>query len=801
MEQAGANLMTGERTVRIRPQTAPRGEAKADGEITRTIQVAEQALDDAERRRTSKRKPAPTAERAVPVSGYLQLVLVAVTSATTCLLYLRYFSGADFAISMIIAAAGAAVVTGVAKLLRWRALVTIAAYVLGFVLIAIFTVFHSTLRYGIPTLSTFSGLGNGLLFGWARMLSVSPPADPAGDLVLTPVLITWIAAAVSATTTLRTRALLAPVLPPLLAFGAGLVLTAGRPTGGMVPVVAMLIASLLLVLVRADMSDPVTQIANSRALWGRFALGVPVILVAVIAGIAGMHYLPIATGHNRFDLRDVVPVNLTIDDTISPLATLKSQLRAPVHDMFTARLGGDNKGIDRIRTAALDDYDGALWTSRDRFLLAGRKLPAGDALVNPRQVSMAVTIGGLPGPYLPEVGAPIQINGPRVGFSRNSATLATDAPALAGLHYDLVAEVGRRDGLDKAVPSGADTGRDTALPPGLPPEIQAKGAELAGAVAGPYAKLLAIQNYLQQLPYSIDARPGHSYDALRRLFSSNPADQAAYAEQFASAFTVLARSQGFPARVAVGYLLNPAHRKSDTYTITSADAHAWSEVNFAGYGWVAFEPTDPRRHSAIAARPPDTQPAGKTPNDQLNENAKASQVSVDPNLPKLAGSKLTALDWALFVLIGLSILIAVTPIAVATEKFRRRRARRSGSRVARITGAWQETTDRLVENGVPVTASSTAAEVAWQAQQQLGDSAGAVAVLAPLVTSALYSPVEPEEMTVAEAWSLDARLRRELRQKHGPLSTLRAWLDPRPLFIRWRDDRRRQRALDKLTRG
>src|SRR5439155_21015223 len=91
---------------------------------------------------------------------------------------------------------------------------------------------------------------------------------------------------------------------------------------------------------------------------------------------------------------------------------------------------------------------------------------------------------------------------------------------------------------------------------------------------------------------SLDTRPGHSYDALRRLFGANPQDRVGYAEQYASAFAVLARSQGFPTRVAVGYLLRARELRGDTYTVTTADAHAWPEVAIAGYGWVAFEPTD-----------------------------------------------------------------------------------------------------------------------------------------------------------------------------------------------------------------
>jgi hypothetical protein len=162
---------------------------------------------------------------------------------------------------------------------------------------------------------------------------------------------------------------------------------------------------------------------------------------------------------------------------------------------------------------------------------------------------------------------------------------------------------------------------------------------------------------------------------------------------------------------------------------------------------------------------------------------------------------MSVLDWALWVLIGLCILVGLTPFAVAGEKFRRRQQRRSGSRSARIIGAWQQMLDRLLENGVPVTANLTANEVAHHAQHRFGDGAGAVAGLAPLVTKTIFSQDEPEESSVKEAWALDARLRRELRGIRSPFAIIRGWLDPRPLFARRRDERRRRRELEKLTRG
>jgi hypothetical protein len=794
----------------IRPQSAPAGPASAGGNVTQTVGQTQQALNNAKpprvkgkKRRSSQHIPQGGRVR-VGLVLYSQLVLAGVAAGTSSLTYLRYFSDLGFLISTLIAAAAGVLVGAVAAVRRWSVLTTVGVAVLGFVLVGVFAVGRATLSHGIPTWTTVKSLASGLLSGWSRMLSVNLPADPSGDLEFTPALLTWTAAVVSATLVLRTKSLLAPILPLVLAFAAALPFTAPRPVGGMVLVGVLLAEVLLLTLVRAGGTDPLARTVNTRAALGRLLFGLPVVAVAVAAGLAGMRFVPLADGDNRFDLRAAIPPPLDINDQISPLSTVKSQLRKPGNDLFTVRLGGDTEGIDRVRTVAYDAFDGAMWSTRDTFLLSGRTLPQDESLVDPRRVTMNVTIGALSGPYLPEIGAPVSVTGvPRFGYSKDSGTLATDQPGLSGWNYDLVAEVGRKAGLAKSVPYVAPGSDWDRLPddPRLPAEIAAKGTELAGNVAEPYAKLLAIQKYMQSYPYNLDARPGHSYDALRRLFGPNLSDQVGYAEQFASAFVVLARSQGFPARVAVGYLLNKDHKQGDTFQVKSGDAHAWAEVNLAGYGWVAFEPTDPQRHTASAPKQPETETQADNSNKQQQDST-ASQPAEDPNLPKLAGGELTVLDWALFVLIGLGALVVLTPIAVAGEKFRRRRIRRSGSRAARIVGAWDQVTDRLIEHGVAVTASSTTTEVTEQARERIGEGGtGSLAVLAPIVTSAMYNPAEPEDTAVQEAWQLEAQLRRELRKARSPFVTVRAWLDPRPLYARWRDERRRRREMDRLTRG
>ena len=54
---------------------------------------------------------------------------------------------------------------------------------------------------------------------------------------------------------------------------------------------------------------------------------------------------------------------------------------------------------------------------------------------------------------------------------------------------------------------------------------------------------------------------------------------------------VMLRSQGVPARVASGFAMGTYNADIKAYQVATGDAHAWVEVYFPGYGWVAFDPT------------------------------------------------------------------------------------------------------------------------------------------------------------------------------------------------------------------
>jgi len=65
-----------------------------------------------------------------------------------------------------------------------------------------------------------------------------------------------------------------------------------------------------------------------------------------------------------------------------------------------------------------------------------------------------------------------------------------------------------------------------------------------------------------------------------------------FCEHYASAFAILMRAAGVPARVVNGYLGDNFNPTGDFYTIRQSDAHAWTEVWLAGQGWIRVDPVE-----------------------------------------------------------------------------------------------------------------------------------------------------------------------------------------------------------------
>ncbi len=104
-------------------------------------------------------------------------------------------------------------------------------------------------------------------------------------------------------------------------------------------------------------------------------------------------------------------------------------------------------------------------------------------------------------------------------------------------------------------------------------------------------KLRAIEKELKSFEYSFEAGelPVKVTDSGSFLDYFLLERRKGYCTHFATAFTLLAQSQGIPARYVHGYCV-PAGAPGDV-PITASMAHAWPEAYIENIGWIPFEPT------------------------------------------------------------------------------------------------------------------------------------------------------------------------------------------------------------------
>lgn len=165
-------------------------------------------------------------------------------------------------------------------------------------------------------------------------------------------------------------------------------------------------------------------------------------------------------------------------------------------------------------------------------------------------------------------------------------------------HYQLISQVStatqaqlRQTGIGEAFNANVSPvilARYTSLPNSLPPRVGELAQEVAGDEPTAYDQARALELFLRQYPYSLDVElPPENTDPVDFFLFDL---QSGYCDYYASAMAVMARTLGLPARVAVGYLAQPADANG-VQTIYQINGHSWAEVYFPEYGWIEFEPT------------------------------------------------------------------------------------------------------------------------------------------------------------------------------------------------------------------
>jgi hypothetical protein len=695
----------------------------------------------------------------------------------------RAFAGA--APSLILGLTGVVSVAVAASLAHRSLALSLAAGVGALALLLTWLVFSETSWFGVPTDDTLRAFLRALERSTERVATEVAPAPALDALMVPAMLAVWAAVTSAHALAARSQGAILPLLPcaALVAFAGVVAEDGARPAY----VALFLTAALAVVygssLVRLRSWGP-TVGATGR--WGRAGLGtwarrlgtaavlVAVIVPGLLPGFRSRSLLRIDAAGSR------VAVNPFVD--IRP-----SLLENPPAHLFTVE--ADRPAYWRM--LALDRFDGRVWFATDLHGLDAITIQNGSPLGGPRPADPApsllqdVEIEDLAVPWLPAAYRPTAAAAGRGRWDGAGATIFAEQETQPGFRYEVLSRIPLVSPvqLDQIDPSLADVPGDyTELPPSVPSRVHEIARQLSAGQETPFRELLAIQEHLRTFEYDEEAPAGHGVDDMLFFLEGS---RRGYCEQFAGTMAVLARSLGYPARVAIGFLPgDPAGGGS--YRVTSDHVHAWTEVYFGPYGWLAFEPT-PTRDNPVAGylTPP---PAGPRPDanlgagaagvgSQANQGSRGASQRDAQDLPRTGGTGPVPASrpieppsparrlLPILLAVGVAILLLIPPAKLLLRRraFRTRREPREA-----VLSAYRVLLWGAEDLGLGRRPGETPWEYRARLRSEVAFSDGDIERLTGLAGRALYAPdgVRPEDGHVAA--SSARALLRDLRRHAGP---------------------------------
>jgi len=131
--------------------------------------------------------------------------------------------------------------------------------------------------------------------------------------------------------------------------------------------------------------------------------------------------------------------------------------------------------------------------------------------------------------------------------------------------------------------------KDTDLPPSGNPRSVALGRQLRARYGDPREIARAMLRLFRNQSFVYTMQPpqlgANAVDEF--LFTT----RKGFCEHYASAFTVVMRAAGVPARVVTGYQGGEFNPIGGYLLVRQSDAHAWSEIWLDDRGWVRVDPT------------------------------------------------------------------------------------------------------------------------------------------------------------------------------------------------------------------
>ncbi len=423
---------------------------------------------------------------------------------------------------------------------------------------------------------------------------------------------------------------------------------------------------------------------------------------------------------------------------LNPMITLGNSLRAPAG---TGRITYATNAVTPLylRSVTVDNFDGDSWGPDDREgsrrpvagpIETGHEILADEQL---RQVT-AVETGAFTSPYLPVPYAPESIRGLDGRWSWDPATLSIKGVDTnsRSQEYTVVSSVPRLTAslLDRSSATVQGIAEDfTRVPGNVPDVVRTTADSVTGSSGTTYAKAMAIQRYLRsaEFTYSLQSPVQGGYDGNGlSVLADFLAQKSGYCIHYASAMAVMARLEGIPSRIAVGYApgrltgatVNVAGQGAlSEYEVDARDAHAWPELYFQGLGWVPFEPTPsrgvPPEYAAESSTP--GAPGSLENNDDLVPSDAPTGTAVPSATPvPLPGGgpgsdpASQVMPWLLGLAGSGALLLLVSSPRLVRIGVRARRLRSSDPPSPEaVPLAWSELRDLGTDYGVPPEPSET----------------------------------------------------------------------------------------------
>lgn len=587
-----------------------------------------------------------------------------------------------------------------------------------------------------------------------------------------------------------------PLLAAVAVIAVALVPAIAVPTGALDAWTFTALAAAILVLLRVDTRMRGDAASGRQLSWAPGAAAVALGSVAVTVALVATPLLPPPDGRT-------VAAGSGAAVAIDPTLRLGADLRRPgTVEVLRVRTSADQAPY--LRAVTLSGFDGSVWLPD-----AGDPDPVGSGAgfgpvrtaegVPTRQVDTRVEVTGLRGPYLPVPFPAVAIGGltGRWGIlAQNRTVVSLDADA-AGQSYQVLSAVPRPTLEQARAATARGALADSSLrsvPADTPPEVAALAAQVTAGTDSDIDALIALQAWFRSdaFRYSLDAPVAGSFDgpgveAIGRFLQ----EREGYCVHFASAFALMARSLGMPARVVVGYL--PGAGTGDrvdgdpVYAVTSDLLHAWPEVYFEGLGWVAFEPTNSRGAPAVfrSAGSPSSEVFDDVPapreSPTLVPDARPDQPA--DAAPVAPASATGVAGPVLGILVALAVAGAAPGVCGAVRRRRLLAAAASGDAFA----VWTFLRGAAVDAGIPLSRSDTPRRFGERLVADGHAPPGDVAAVVAAIERAGYAPAEPGTGDAAEGARVATaarRIRGSLLAAMPPSRRMVARIAPRSLLVR-----------------